>query len=367
MGEPKTPQTRMVDRKTGKKNGARLIPFGARLILFRCPIDTILTLLYNSGHNNYNDSEGGKIAMGKREERTEIDYNPDNKMTVSNTYIRAVHPDRMGVNSMKLFRLAITQCRMNDKEFFEYSAYPGDLAKAFGTNRKDIYRDIAKHSKDLLQSIIVYGDGNPHHKKGGRTIFSRVEYDPETKEIYIKLNPDVTELFLQLKRNFTQIPICSILAMKSKHSIRIYELICQELRGSYPFADTAMEVVIPLEAAREITGTDVQTLTEKGKKKTINKSYDHVGHFRAKVLQPALEDIETAASWHIECKDIKRRNKITGFSLTIWTAAGWQMVQKSIQSGEPLPRPKHRQDPEQPEQPEMQIPGQMSLMDWIQE
>ena len=301
--------------------------------------------------------------MGNTEERKEIDYNPDNKLTVSNTYVRAIHPDRMGVNSMKLFRLVVTQCRKNDKEFFEYFAYPEDLAKAFGTNTKDIYRDILPQRSriELVQSVLIYSTDT---KERVANIISVCDYNKETGELYVKLSPDVTELFLQLKERFTQIPISSILAMKSKHSIRIYELICQTLNNRFPYSDVATEIKISLDEARRVTNTHVHEVFEGKTKKIVGKSYDQVGHFKAKVLRPALEDIESAAEWHIECKDIKRRGKISGFLLTIWDANGWKTAQEYIERGELPPRPKYRL---KNQELETQVPGQMTISDYLKE
>ena len=56
------------------------------------------------------------------------DYRKENKIVVSNEYIRAVHPARMSISAMKLFRLTIMQCKKTDQEFYEVEHKLSDLA-----------------------------------------------------------------------------------------------------------------------------------------------------------------------------------------------------------------------------------------------
>lgn len=274
-------------------------------------------------------------------EKRKPDYSQDNKMVVSNNYIRAVHPERMNVNAMKLFRLIVTQCRLSDSKFYEYECKIKDLSVLFETDPKNLYRDVQKLCKNVMQTVLYIGDGNPKHDWEYRTIFSICKYQSGKGIINIKLNDDVTDLFLQLRRNFTQIPISAILTMKSKHAIRLYELICEKLMNHYPYADVSTEIQITLQEARAVTNTE--------KKKT----YDHIGHFKAKVLLPSLKEIEENANWKIIYTDIKRSRSIIGFNLVVWSKVGYEVVEEMKRQGQTVPQ----------KWSDKQVPGQMSLFD----
>ena len=272
--------------------------------------------------------------------KREPDYNPDNKMVVSNQYIRAVHPERMNINAMKLFRLVITQCRMKDEEFYEYSCRITDLSALFETDPKDLYRDVQKLCKNLVQTVLYLGDGNPKHNWEYRAIFSKCKYEAGKGIITIKLSPDVTDLFLRLKRDFTQMPIENILLMRSKHSIRLYELLCEKMKGAYPYAGNATAVDLSLDEVRTITGTDKKA------------SYNRIGNFKDRVLLPALKGIEEAADWKIVLSNIKDQRKVVGFHLEIWSRNGWEIMEECKRTGKLPPQPKY-----------MEVPGQLSLFD----
>ena len=133
-----------------------------------------------------------------------------------------------------------------------------------------------------------------------------------------------------------------ILAMKNKNSIRIYELICEKFIGHFPFADNATEVILPVEELRRVTET------------ATTKSYDHIGHFKDRVLFPAIAEIEEAASWKIICEDVKRSRRVIGFRLEVWSRNGWEYIEECKRKGII------------PERIEEQIPGQTDIFDFMQ-
>lgn len=274
-------------------------------------------------------------------QRKKPDYNENNKMVVSNNYVSAVHPDRMNINAMKLFRLVITQCRMTDKGFYEYQFKIADLAKVLEVDRSDIYRDTQEMCKNLMQTLLFVGDGNPRHNWKYKHIFETCEYSAKDEAVTVQLHADMTDLFLKLKSNFTRIPIAAVLTLKSKYAIRLFEVICEKLQSNYPYANVATEIILTLEEIRKATGTE--------KKKT----YDRISNLKDKILNPAIADIEQCANWKIVCNDIKHARRITGFRMEVWSSAGYAIVEKCKRTGEPLP-----------ERYKDMIPGQMSLFDF---
>ena len=147
-------------------------------------------------------------------------------------------------------------------------------------------------------------------------------------------------LFLNLKSNFTNIPLEHIVLMKNKNSIRIYEVIRQKMMNHFPRADVYTVIEITAEEIREVTET------------VDKKSYNHVGHLKDRLLLPALAEIESATNWKIVCKDLKRGRKVFGFELEIWSSTGYAYIEMCKAEGK---IPQIARDD--------QIPGQMSLFD----
>lgn len=252
----------------------------------------------------------------------EPDYNRNNKLVASNSYIRAIHPERMNLNAMKLFRLAITQCRLNDDRFYEYRFNINELASVLQVDEKDMYRDIRNMCLYLMQMVLKVGSENPVEDWEFRHIFEKAKYEKKSRTVTILLHRDMTELFLQLRTNFTRIPIVNILSMKSKYAIRIYELLCEKMMSHYPYADETAEITLSLDELRQATGTD--------KKKT----YALVSNFKNVVLYPAIKEIESVADWKIEVKDIKCGRLISGFKFTVWSIYGYQYGKRKTESQE---------------------------------
>ena len=257
----------------------------------------------------------------KNKSGRELEYNEEYKMVVSNKYIKAVHPDKFSITAMKLFRLVITQCKWKDKKFYEYSFKIKDLANTLNIDSSNIYRDIQNMCITMMQMLLLTGTDNPKEKWEIKHIFEKCQYNPETGIVNIQLHDNMTDLFLYLKGNYTEIPIVSILLLKSKHAIRLYELICSKMMHNFPYSNISTEIQISLNEIRDVTGT------------TKNKTYNSIGNLKNRILLPSLEEIEKAADWKIICSNIKQGRRIVGFDLIIWSVNGYEYIEKCKREG----------------------------------
>ncbi len=274
--------------------------------------------------------------MEKEEKKREVSFSEDNHVDVKNDFISAEYPDGMKAADMKMLRFVISQCRKGDKEFFEYEFSASEIAEHFHMDRHNLYKEAA----DMVEKRLFNCNLRIGSEKDYELIhlFKKSRYKDGT--FTMKMDEEAADLFLNLRGQFTEIPIYPILQMRSKNSIRIYELICQKFMSCYPHAEIATSIDCTLEELRKITEADTR------------KSYDHAGHFKDKILFPSLAEIETAANWKIICTDIKRSRRITGFRLEVWSAAGYAYIEKCKAEGR---LPEQEQDDN--------IPGQMSFFD----
>lgn len=289
--------------------------------------------------------------MSKRE--TDYDIEQKNKVSVRNDFVKAIHPEKMDLKTMKLFRLVISQCRMSDTELYSYDFKVSDLAKALDIDSSNIYKDTEVMCLNMMQMVLKYGGGDHGQSWKMKHMFESCEYESKTGTLTIKLHEEMADLVLRLGGKFTQIPISSVLMMKSKYAIRLYELICEKMMNQKPHAAVAISIQLDLEEIRKATGTD--------KKKT----YEKISNLKNKVLLPAIQDIELAtrykgmeeySGWKIIVNNVKRGRQITGFNLEIWDRNGYEIMEKCKREGTIPPMPKYGNDDD--------IPGQMSLFDY---
>ncbi len=269
------------------------------------------------------------------------DYRTDNKMVVRNDFIYADHPIGMSIHAMRLLRIAITQCRKNDNEFFMYEFKVSDLADMIGCSRDNLYR-VADEITDQLLRVILKTNKLENIKSSGKkhVVFDVCEYDKGI--IRLQIHQQMKDLLLNLSPkfgNFTRVPLAPMLLMQSKYAMRIFELICQQMMSLFPYADHATEIEVSLDDLRLVTDTVKQ------------KTYDKISNFKNKVFLPSIADIEKAAEWKIICTDIKRSRRIVGFNLQIWSASGYAYLEYCKKTGK-IPVEKNDD-----------IPGQMSLFD----
>jgi plasmid replication initiation protein len=264
-------------------------------------------------------------VMYPMEKKRKADYGEDNKVTVRNDFVKADYPSQMTATDLKLLRLVIAQCRKSDTEFYEYQFSAVDIAEKFGMDKSNLYREAQKSVRRLFKCDLEVGTSEEYELLH---IFKTAKY--KSGVFTMQLSEEVEKLFLRLKRDFTNIPLLPVLAMKNKNSIRIYEVICQKFMSHYPYADQAMVVNISLEELKEITET-------KGK-----KSYEHTGHLKDKILTPAIEEIEAAANWKIIVKNLKLSRRIIGYELTVWDRNGYDIMEECKRTGTLPPRPKYK-------------------------
>ncbi len=275
--------------------------------------------------------------MEKEEKKREVAFDENNHVDVKNEFITAEYPDGMKATDMKMLRFVISQCKQGDKEFFEYEFSAADIAEYMGLDTHNLYREAAEMTeKRLFNCNLRIGTEKKHELIH---LFSKCSYQDGI--FTMRMDEQAARLFLNLRGNFTEIPIAPILSMRNKNSIRIYELICQKFMSEYPYADCARVIDISLEELRKVTETE-------GK-----KSYDQAGHLREKVLAPSLEEIEKAAEWKIIVKNKKRSRRIIGYELTVWSRNGWEVIEKYKREGK-FP-------------PKGELPGQMSIMDYLEQ
>lgn len=129
--------------------------------------------------------------------------------------------------------------------------------------------------------------------------FNDAVIDDETQTVKISFSKYLTPYLYNLQTFYTQFCLENALAMESKYGIRLYEYLRSIKNKGY-------KQVIPLEEVRERCG--------------ITNKYENYKDLRKRVLEPALEDINTYSDLEVSYKEIKSGRKVVELEFTILSA-----------------------------------------------
>lgn len=238
------------------------------------------------------------------EQKKKADTRKSIRTVTSNNFITAMGIEEMSLKARKLLYVAISQCRKSDQEFFEYEITARDFAKLMDIESHTVYEEADAISDELMRSFIrlEMPQAKQRKKKHYRKyqLFSMCEYHDGL--LNFKINPDMTDFFLNLKKDFTQPLLADFLRMNSNYSIEIWHLIQKEMKSKKPNTTEIIQFDLSLEELRAVTGTQ-------------NK-LKQIGQFKDRCFDKALREIYDNCGVNITYENIKEGRKITGFRCT---------------------------------------------------
>lgn len=228
-----------------------------------------------------------------------IDSKDSIKIVTDNKLITASGLSELSLKARKILYMAMAQCRQTDKDFFVYEITPSELAERMGVGSNHVYELADSITGELMGKYIeVRQEGTKRFKK--YNLFSMCEYDDD-RILRFKLNQDMTEFLLGLKKSFTQTILGDYLQMRSPYSMAIWHLMQREMKGRKPGTDR-ISFYLSLDELRTVTGT-------KDKLK-------QVGQFKDRVLDKAIREIKDICGIDIVYKNQKVGRTIKGFYFT---------------------------------------------------
>ena len=155
------------------------------------------------------------------------------------------------------------------------------------------YADLKRQIKDLSFQWYTAHDGSQR---------ALIWFDAVTINggvITVEFHKSMKPYLLQLKKNFTQIELVYIFAMKSKYSIRLYELLCSVHYDK--FSDYTITYPI----------SDLQ--------KKLGAKYNLYADFKKRVLDVAVQEICECTDKDVTYLEIKERKRVDVIQITIST------------------------------------------------
>lgn len=224
--------------------------------------------------------------------------NEENYVVMSNDLIKG--KSNLSLNELKLLRMTIMQVMKEDTDFLTYQVSIVELAKSLGIARQNLYVEVMEMCKHLMQEIVFIGDGNPKHKWEMFQWCSKCRYNDGI--ITIKLHEDLKPYLLELKKHYTQYVLQDILLLKTVYSVRMYELIVEEMK-SRVYADKIATVELSIDTIRKATNTE--------------DKYEQTAMLKVRVIDSSIAEINEKLGYHITYVPIKRSRKIVGYRFTV--------------------------------------------------
>ena len=178
--------------------------------------------------------------------------------------------------------------------------HASDYANQFNVTNETAYEVLKSAVNNLFERKFSY---IAEYKKTGKTGIvrsrwvSRVFYVDTLAILEITFAPDVVPLITRLEEHFTSYQLKQVSQLTSKYAIRLYELLI---------------------AWREVGKTPQIDLAEFRQKIGVEaKEYERMHHFKARVLEPSIKQINEHTDITVTYEQHKKGRAISGFSFKL--------------------------------------------------
>ena len=214
-----------------------------------------------------------------------------------------------GVAEQKIICLAISKIQPGDTDIDQlYKISKDEYCKINGIDANGFYTNFKKQSEKILRNFCYGKIGN---KIGHINFLTQCMYNNETGNIEIKFHSELKDHLLGLTQKFTSYELINILELKSRYSIRLYELL---LANEYK-----KELEIELSELKEILVVD-------------GKYYNEFKVFNSKILKPSIEEISLKTNIKISYEPIRVGKRVGKIRFNI-NKHNNKRVKKAIQYG----------------------------------
>jgi plasmid replication initiation protein len=195
------------------------------------------------------------------------------------------------ITQQKLIAYIISLIKPTDKELKKYEVSVSDFCQLCGIDKRYFYTDF----KDLIDDL----DNKAFWIETDEKMFKfrwflKAEYMKKQGKVLLLLDDDVKKYLIDLKEKFTVYELYNILALKSKYSVRLYELF-----KSYAFQK---EKVFLIDEFKELL---------------LATNYNNFKDFRNRVLEKAIDEINFYTDLDVSYETITKGRKVIAVKIYI--------------------------------------------------
>ena len=198
----------------------------------------------------------------------------------------------LSLAEQRLILQVVSMINKDDEDFKDYYVSISDYLDLVGSNSNNYYQ-VKKFTEELLKK--------PLHipLQSGNFLacnwFSSIVYLSEKGVIVCRFDPHLKPYLLQLKNRFTAYRLENVLKLKSKYSIRLYEVLKRY--------ENIRETKMSLDNFRKYLA--------------IPKTYKY-NDIRKQILQPSQEEFKKYTDIIFEYYEIKEGRKVVGLKFVVY-------------------------------------------------
>ena len=212
-------------------------------------------------------------------------------VTKSNTLITASYD--LNLQEQKLILTLASMVQPTDEEFKEYEFKIKDFMELLGIETQTKYTEIPKITKELMKKVFEIREGKDIIQLSW---LSSARYKTGEGLVILKFDSSLKPYMLQLKELYTSYKLENILSLKSKYSLRLFELLkCNEFKKIW---------TIELEELKKILG-----VTE--------KSYSIYQNVKNRIILKAQKELKEKTDISFDFEEIKTGRKVTALRFYI--------------------------------------------------
>ena len=202
---------------------------------------------------------------------------------------------RLTANEQKIILACISQVRRDEPitDQVMYTISASEFSRIYGTNLAPTYRDLKTAALKLKRrEVRITQETNGKGKRKETLITSWVQsikYSEGSGEVKLRFNHDILPYLAELNECFTSYSLSNIVKMSSTYGVRIYELLMQWIAVG----------------EREVSVDWLKDIL------LLQDKYKTMCNFKARVLDPAIKDINKNSDIQVTFTQRKTGRKVT--------------------------------------------------------
>jgi len=208
----------------------------------------------------------------------------------------------LSLQEQKIILTLASMVQPQDTEFKEYEFKIKDFIKLLGVKDEKKYTEIPKITKELMKKVFEIKEGKDIIQLSW---LSSARYKTGKGSIILSFDKNLKPYMLGLKALYTSYRIENILSLKSKYSIRLYEIL-----KSNSFKKC---IEIEIDELKKMIGAN-------------EKTYNTYSNLKSKILLQAQTELNIKTDISFDFKEIKTGRKVTSLNFYINTNKTKNMV-----------------------------------------
>lgn len=228
--------------------------------------------------------------------------------------------------AQKILYTTIAMIEKDDTDFCGYVFRVVELKNLFNSSSRRFYERVEQACDTLMKAFVTIRDLDKPKNFLKLHLVKSCKY--ADGELQIKMDDEVASLFLQLKNNFTKVPLAHFLELRSTYSMRMLSLITS--RWNIAIQSVSEEERINFKCSFVMT---LEQLHNMFLYNEVN-SYSTFGNLNLRIIKPAVKELNEKSIFHIEPELIKEKRSVCAIRLRVkYSEKGRENIkQKAIES-----------------------------------